>query len=37
MSTISFQRAHGLTVAQHIAVDPLAAGLHDATGSYTLP
>ena len=30
MSTISFKRAYGLTVAQHNAVDLLASGLHDA-------
>jgi hypothetical protein len=30
MSTISFKRAHGLTVAQHNAVDLLASGLYDA-------
>jgi len=30
MSTISFKRAHGLTIAQHNAVDLFAAGLHDA-------
>ena len=30
MTTISYKRAHGLTVAQHNACDFLATGLHDA-------